>query len=512
MNGFGGHARAVSGIPVFLLIFCLGGPSLASDWTDKIQFSGHIQSDIRFMIEDYRGPKPGDGYKFEMNRNDVELKLKISPNRRVQAVLGGRLRFYGFNEAAELPELVGRDRIDPYDLQLNEAYLAVRGEIWDLKVGRMIQTWGTADMFNPTSNLSSYDFSDSLDYTAKVPNQMVEFDLYPTDWLTLKAVWVPVFKPSLLPASASLAFLVETTDDGCFKNAPVPPLGRSDIQILENYFATYDPCQLNFLTPEIRVLNPEFTIANSQAALKTQFRFDLGDVGDLDFSFSYYYGRFSFPIAYTAVADLTDNPEGGLSAVNVRYVAEVMYPRMHVAGFDFSFSAVSDKVPGFFGELAVIFPEEVNFALFVLSDGYRTDVEMSNVNVPSTPFVKATVGLDYTFTQWLYVNVQYVRGFIDEFNDSYGLHNYVVPALELKFLDNELQFRIAAAWNVDDLSAAMFPQMTWVAAPSVELTLGVWAFLGDTKPHDAQSYAGRYKFGQKAAGRSVVYFRGKISW
>lgn len=513
MGGHGGRARHLCALILLVGLSHVGAAAHAADWTDKIKFSGHVQSDIRFMIEDYRGAVPGDGYKFEMNRNDVELKLKIIPNRSVQAVVSGRLRFYGFNEAAQLTELVGRDKIDPHDLQLNEAYLAVRGKIWDLKVGRMVQTWGTADMFNPTSNLSSYDFSDPLDYMAKVPNQMVEFDLYPTDWLTIKAVWVPLFKPSLLPPSTYLGFAVETSRDGCFLNAPTPPLSRNDIDTLETVFNQYDPCSLNFLTPDMAVVIPEFSIANSQAAIKTQFRFALGDVGDLDFSFSYYYGRFSFPIAYTAAADLMDSATLGPGNLDVMYNVELMYPRMHVAGFDFSFSAASDKVPGLFGELAVTFPEEVIFGLAVLrNDVILDNLQMSSVNVPTTPFVKATVGLDYTFTKWLYVNVQYVRGFMDEFNDAYGIHNYVVPALEMKFLDNVLQFRIAAAWNVDDLSAAMFPQMTWVAAPSVELILGVWAYLGDTKPRDSKSYGGRYKFGQKAAGRSVVYLKGKVSW
>jgi len=508
-----GHARFLF-VAAFLALPAVPfSPARASDWTDMVEFSGHVQSDIRFIIEDYRGPEPGDGYKFEMNRNDVDFRLAINPARDVKAVIGGRLRFYGFNEAAKLPELVGRDKLDPYDLQLNEAYLAVRGSIWDLKVGRMVQTWGTADMFNPTDNLNAHDFSDPLDYTAKVPNQMIEIDLYPLEWLTLKAVWIPLFKPSLLPASTYLAFMVDTSSDGCFVGAPTPPLEKGDIRTLASVFEQYDPCALNFLTPDMRVLSPDFSIENSQAAAKAQFSFALGDVGDLDFSFSYYYGRFSFPVAFTAAADLRDNPAMGPGGKDVQYTVELMYPRMHVAGFDFSFSAMSDKVPGIFGELAVIFPEEVIFGLDVLRNGVILDaLEMSSVNVPSTPFVKATIGMDYTFTSWFYANVQYVRGFIDEFNDKYGIHNYLVPAVEMRFLDDELKFRVAAAWNVDDLSAALFPQMTWVAMPSVELVLGVWMYLGDTKPHDAEAYGGRYKFGQKAAGRSVVFFKGKVSW
>ena len=37
---------------------------------------------------------------------------------------------------------------------------------------------------------------------------MIEMDVYPTDWWTLKFVGVPIFKPSQLPDSSTLAFYV----------------------------------------------------------------------------------------------------------------------------------------------------------------------------------------------------------------------------------------------------------------------------------------------------------------
>lgn len=501
---------------VACLVAALPRSSPASDWTDRVRFSGHLQSDLRYVIEDYRGARPGDGHRFEMNRNDLNFRLKVEPDPRAQAVVDARFRFYGFNESSSLPELVRRDRIDPYDFQLNEAYLAVRGapfESLDVRVGRVIQSWGTADMFNPTDNLNARDFSDPLDYTAKVPNQMVELNWYPTDWLTLTAVWVPVFKPSLLPPSASLGFAVETTDDGCFLSAPTPPLAPSDIRRLQRLFAMADPCRLAFATPEVRTLSPDTTLANSQAAARARFQLDFGELGGaLDFSLSYFYGRFTFPVAYTAVAQIGPSLEDP-SVTGVRYVAELLYPRMHVAGADFAYSPPVVWLPGLFGEVAVVFPEEVTFGLAVVQNGrIQPSLLMSAVNVPSTPFVKATVGLDYTVTSWLYTNVQYVRGFFDEFNDRYGLHAYLAPAVELKFFDDELKIRAAGAWNLDDLSAAVFPEVTWVVVPSVEVTGGVWAYLGDTKPLDPESYAGRSKFGQKAAGRSVAYLKARVTW
>lgn len=501
-------------LSLFMALFLSQGSALAKKWTDMLEFSGYIQSDIRFSIDNYRGARNGDGYKFETNRNDVDFKLNFRPNNKVTAVVDARIRFYGINQANKIADLYHWNKVDRFNFQLNEAYLAVHGwpsDIVDFKLGRMIQQWGTADLFNPTDNLNSRDFSDPLDYTSKVPNQMIEFDVYPADWLSLNVVWVPIFRPSYLPPSTGLAFTVTTSRDGCFVSAPVPPLQRAQNKALGDMFGQISPCSLNFNTPKMNTIMPALSIANSQVGAKARFDVGLGDVGDINFSLSYYYGRFSFPVAYTAVAKLTDSDEPGV--INVDYIANLIYPRMQVAGFDFSFSAANPYVPGIFGEMAVIFPEKVVFGLSVLNNGKMIDsLSMSNVNVKTTPFIKATVGMDYTFTSWLYTNIQYVRGFFDEFNDAYGIHNYLVPDFDLKFLDNALLIRLSASWNLDDLSAAVFPSIIWVPAPSVEMTLGVWMNLGDTKSLDPESYAGRSKFGQKAAGRNVVYLKAKFNW
>jgi len=503
----------ISGIIIALII--PNSQALAKKWTDILDFSGHIQSDIRFSIEDYRGARNGDGYKFETNRNDVEFRLKFKPNNKVEAVVDTRLRFYGINRANKMAELFGWNKVDRFELQLNEAYLAVHGwpsDIVDFKIGRMIKQWGTADLFNPTDNLNARDFSDPLDYTAKVPNQMIEVDIYPTDWLNLSVTWVPMFKPSLLPPSTSYAFAVDTSRDGCFVSAPTPPLQRYQVKALADVFQQYNPCDLHFNTPQMNMITPGLNIKNSQVGVKANFDVGMGDAGDLSFSLSYYYGRFSFPVAYTAAASLADSATTP-GVLDVDYIVNLMYPRMQVAGFDFSYSATSPYVPGIFGEMAVIFPEKIVFGLGVLRNGRPIkSLSMGNVNVDSTPFIKATVGMDYTFTSWLYMNVQYVRGFFDEFNDVYGIHNYLIPDVDLKFLDDALTIRLSAAWSLDDMSAAIFPSVIWVPAPSVTMTLGAWWNLGDTKPLDAESYAGRSKFGQKAAGRSVAYLKAKFNW
>ncbi|MBM4396872.1 MAG: hypothetical protein FJ087_14430 [Deltaproteobacteria bacterium] len=477
----------------------------AAGWADMVQLGGYLSSDIRYTIDDWRGPR-GSGTGWYMNRNEADFRLKLSPDPRVTGVVETKLRFYGFNNADDVGDLSDRAKVDPFDVRLEEAWVAVRPAPWmDIKVGRMIQSWGSVDMFNPTDNLNARDFSDPLDYASKVPNQMIELDFYPTNWLTLTAVWVPVFKPSMLPPSAVMGFAVEYDSQGCFAAAPTPPLGRADVDELFGYFGALDRCKLSFLPTEVRTVEPELDIANSQAAARAKFQ-----IGDLDLSLSYYYGRFTFPIAYTAVAELvSDGPGTVQGKTNVKYQAEVMYPRMQVAGLDFSYSAPWFFDVGFVGELAVIFPERVDFALLAKPLG---DKVFSSVNVPSTPFVKASAGLDYTFTKWLYVNAMYVRGFFDEFNDRFGLHNYTVLPTELKFFEDELQIRLAGALDCNDLSAVTYPQITWVAAPSLEFIAGVMLFIGDTKPADGFDYGSRSKFGQKAAGRDFVFFKTKFTW
>jgi len=530
---------------VSLCLCALNGAAWAEGWTDKLEFSGYLSSDIRYQIEDHRGAKDGEGFGFEMNRNDVNFRLSILPYEKVQAVIDTRLRFYGFNESADIPQMVRRNKIDPWDFYLDEAYLNIKGMIWDkldLKIGRMAQTWGTADQFNPTDNLNARDFSDPLDYSSKVPNEMVEIDIFPADWVYLKLVWVPLFKPSQLPPSAALAFNIETLDNGEIY-FPAPPISKQETKNLISFFTDpvnakelFGGAQLNLMKPEVRAVMPKTDIQNSQAAAKLGFH-----LGGVDFSFSYYYGRFTFPVAYTAVADVilpysdatphgvTDKGELDPKKVNVKYIAEILYPRMHVAGFDFAYSAPWLFDLGIVGEVAVFMPEQVDFGMRFYVNGQRGDLdptirdvlvknglkgEYRKINVPRDPFVKATVGLDYTFTSWLYANAMYVRGFFDEFNDAYGLHNYFVAATEFSFLESEFKIRLSTVLNCDDLSAVFYPELTWIVYPSVELKGGVFYYFGDTRPtgDDRYDYAAKSRFGQKAAGRSVAFLKAKVNW
>lgn len=481
----------------------------APDWVEKISLSGSVSSDVRFNLENYRGPVRGQGFDFAVNRNDLIVHAEITPLDPLVAVIDARLRYYGVSEVASLPQLSNRAKIDPFNVELDQAYVGVRGVpfSWlDLKIGRMVQTWGSADVFNPVDNLNARDFFDVMDYSRKVPNQMIEVNVYPHSKVTITGVFVPTFRPSQLPPSAVLGFAINKDAQGCLIDAPAPPLrNKDDAKRLADTFASIDPCALDFADPEVRTLLPGDSIENAQAAVRAQFK-----LGDLDIAGSYYYGRFTFPVAYTAVAHTAPSTSAP-GKVDVAYVAEVMYPRMQVAGVDFSYSAPWFFDVGLVGELAVIFPEQVNFGMRAYQ-GSAKILEFGSVNLPSDPFVKATIGLDYTFTKWLYVNAMFVHGFFDEFNDLYGLHNYVVAAAELKFHGDDVLLRLSGMLDVTDLSSVANPTLTWIIVPGVEAIAGVMIFGGHTVARDPLDYAARSKFGQKAAGRSQAFLKAKFTW
>jgi hypothetical protein len=479
------------------------------EWLDKISFSGWAQSDLRFNVDNYRGVKDGDGYKFSTNRNDLDLRLEITPIEQLAAVVDARLRYFGFQEVTQLVQTTDRNKVDPFNVDLDQAYLSVRGVPFkwlDIKAGRMVQTWGSADVFAPTDNISARDFSDPMDFARKVPNQMLEVDMYPTDWLTLNVVWVPVFKPAQLPPSTSFGFAVERDSNGCLLSSPPAPLTKENAAALAKSFAGVDPCMLNFKDPVVNTVMPQTRFADSQVGVRAKFKI----ASEFDVTLSYYYGRFTFPVALDAVAITTPSATNP-SKLDINYVAEVMYPRMQVLGLDFSYTAPWLDDIQVIGEMAVIFPEEVDFALRAYSGSTKV-LDLANANVPSTPFIKATVGLEYRFTKWLMVNGMYVRGFFDEFNDIYGLHNYITLTPRLNFLGDTLNIQIATMLDLNDLSNYYSPTLTWVAVPGVEFTLGAWVYGGSTHPKDPLDYASKLKFGQKATGRSVAFLKTKVSW
>src|SRR5207237_4232252 len=114
---------------------------------------------------------------------------------------------YGDSDVADLDSTLYRERIDPYYIEADAAYLDIYKILphLDLRIGRQIVSWGSADKFNPTNNLNTLDLSDPLLFGKALANNMIRADWNPWGDLIVTAVWVPIFRPAQLPRTAPLA-------------------------------------------------------------------------------------------------------------------------------------------------------------------------------------------------------------------------------------------------------------------------------------------------------------------
>lgn len=499
-------------------------------------YGGTISSDIRYRLngEEVVSPYPSQyrllKYGFSRNENLINGHIGMSIANKVKAVGDVDLYLYGYSDVNDIDGLTLREKVDPYRIEVNAAYLDVYRLLpgLDVRIGRQIVSWGAADKFNPTNNVNTLDFSDPLLFGKALANNMIRLDWNPKgDWI-ITGVVVPIFRPSQLPRTAPLALLnpdrpLSIQDDAV----------RRSVSLLESI---YRPQQVNVYT-----MVPEASIKNVQVALKVS-----GRILDQDVSLSYYRGRFGFPVPATTIFS-----PGGIADVGV------VWPRMDVLGADISGTIEKLAGMGYWIEAGVFFPQRVSFALyndmgghfeerFTVKDGVaaanpvNVDAKGHYLSDPvgarplindSTPFLKLTMGGDLSLGKHVYINVQYVHGFFDEFGAGYAWHlgahpsddprkdqrigDYMVAGTDLKFFSDKLLFRffgilklpsidVENHWKLEKWtpSGVLFPQIAYQVWDGTELSVGGFVFLGDSSS----------KFGDPAVGASEVFLKAKFSY
>ena len=500
----------------------------------EFKFGGQIASDIRYRLNGEEIP-PGLStvpfpsqqrllkYGFSRNENLIKAQLTMTIASKVKAVADVDFVWYGYSDVNNISADTLHENVDPYRLEAHAAFVDVYRLLphLDLRIGRQVVVWGAGDKFNPTNNLNSLDLSDPLLFGKALANQMIKLDYNPWGDIIISAVWVPIFRPAQLPRTAPLA-LTQV-------QRPAPVQEQYIRDQLGNLAAANPPDAINVYT-----LQPEPSIQNSQFGLRIA-----GRLLNQDVSLSYYHGRFGLPSpSFTINADRA----GGGREVNVA----VMWPRMDVLGIDVAGSIEKLKGLGYWVEGAVYFPQEVTYGVYNRSstgptgavtfpmnaDGtYRTNIGpeefMRGTVIPTTPFFKLTAGLDFSWNKYLYTNIQYVHGFIDEFGAGkqyYALPgegpggasrgedrigDYMVLGADLKLFSDALLIRLFGAFkipHVDELypkfTAVIFPQLAWAVWDATELSLGAFIFLGDSST----------KFGDPAAGASELFAKAKFTY
>jgi hypothetical protein len=484
----------------------------------EVEWGAFVENDLRAAV--HRVDEPG------FNRNQTtlgtDLKVNLVPDT-LRFVGDLKFAWVGFTRDTEFEGLTTRETVSPYWLESDAAYVEVIGLVpaLDLRVGRQIVHWGSADMFNPTNNLNALDLEDPLMFGESVANQMIRLDWYPGEGnFIFSAVWVPVFQPALLPGSAMLA-VGDTSAELPF----VKPTDRLDAERLRNIWLR-NPEYYEVADPEVTAEMPEFSMRNSQVGLRVQWL-----TGLFDMSLSYYRGRDGIPVtraSYSSTYGTGEFAEDGTPVLGVETDARLVYPQKQVIGFDLAGQLPFLDDAGLWFEGALIFPEKVNMSFDVTEVAPGAQV-IVGPTVDNTPFYKYTIGSDYSVNEHLFITAQFIHGFPDEFG-AHAIHDFVVGGLDTKWLQEKLLIRLFFVGELphedDDLpldddndgqvesfakgatrdgtmsALVFFPQVTVKPVDGLELAVGGYFTFGHRES----------KLAQPATGPSLVFFRARASF
>jgi len=370
--------------------------------------------------------------------------------------------------------------------------------------------WGVADQFNPTNNLNSDDLRDPLLFGKQQPNFMVKADYWINKTWSMSGVLVPIFKPALLPVSATL---------GAADIQRMPFLDDTFRHLIESEFGYAASSAVGYPTI-VRSLTP---VLPGPSADNMQFSFRLaGSLAEQDIALSYYLGRTDFPQPFSnhtsQVNGVKCDPNAANNCISGVLATDVLltYPRMHVYGLNMSgelnpFKWLSDSVHGlgYRLEAALIVPQRTTLQLTqdalpaLLQNAGEYDYQAAGhpggqppAVIEGTAFAKWTLGLDYTFGAHVYANAQWVHGLADEFGAGDFFHagwtvrasgvstngaltnatcvipkngaqcatetvaprlgDYLVLGADFKFLEDAALFRLFTVWDLNGVSTSQW--------------------------------------------------------
>jgi hypothetical protein len=507
--------------PVILLVLSITLSAKAQVEAD-FRWKAELYTDIRTTIcGGELAPCPTNVESFDYERFETGIRGEVL-GKYGGWVLGKAqldILYLETGQTSSFSELLDRNQLDPFRIESRALFVTFTdagADGLDISLGRKQLVWGASDKFRPTSNLVPLDVQDPLAFGDTVAQEMVHIRYSPYvfggdeddpwfDELFFEVAWVPLFKPAWLPSSAEIAF---SDVNEQFRNARTPILAS-----MANDQVGYVQ-QGSEVSVIPTIVRPDFDIQHSMIGARMGF-----NLGGVDMSFSYFYGYDDFPRAEEAV--VTGN------TIDVNVDLTLSYPKVHVVGIDMATSLDFLDGVGLWAEVAF----NIHDDLYITIDGTEFAGNGQGQVFQNGPelelekgfFIKATVGMDYTPFPWWYINVQYLRGFVDEFGAN-KLGDYLVAGMDFKMLRDKLLLRIfglvkfpvtcdtdrfglcledtgpGARRRREDASAAIFPQIVVAPVNGAEFTVGAFLYFG----------ARDTKFGSPTTGASTVFARARI--
>lgn len=393
--------------------------------------------------------------------NDYEDLFEVHPKAfiKLKHPISDRLSIF-VSASASYDYYTGGYTHYNHEIELDEAYLDIFFDKFDLRIGNQIVTWGMTDIVNPTDNINPMDitkfitgevdenkmpiFAAKLDYYYK--NTTAEFVLIPffeehryqlwdTDWA--------FYRPGIL---------------GEYAGGMFPWAGLLDEESM-NLISSVSYEVTSPITPDE---SPE----NFQGGVRISSK-----IRGWDFSVSYLNTLDKYPTVYLS-EDLRDAIENdtvesyimGLTPQELSQILRLEYERYHVIGFDF---ATTYGKYGFRGEMG----------LFLNRFTYTDEL------VPiKKDYIEYVIGVDRTFGDNLYVNLQFIQKIIldykkeiieDEIQNSATLYAYD------KFFNEKLIPEVRLYYNINDGDFYVTPKLTYKYTDTLEFSLGLNILEGD---------------------------------
>ncbi len=398
-----------------ILMFLLALPLFAG-----VKFGGYLEFYGRYWLK-------SDSARWTMNRETFKLNTEADMGEHLHFKVENYMVHDGFPAVFTPEDLTSRGKLSPLSIRLGETYADVYDFLvpdFDLRIGRQIVNWGTADKINPTSNINPYDMEDFMDFGKRLPVNAARA-FYSTDLLNFEFVFAPIFTPSFMPAN-------EFTEALTSNSSTLPPGVTRTRTVIQ--------------TPVPKVSE------SSSFAGKVS-----GNFFDWDVSLSYFHGRLTVPFPKKMEISVEDSTPV--------LVTTMGFPEINVIGADFSGSPFG---VGFWGEFAYIMPEK-----YVLENTL-----LGPDTLLKKPFLKYVIGGDYTFKNGFYLNFQFIHGFTNEYGDS--LNDYVTFRLEKKFLNDRLKVaplgiaaEIADWSNVkENYGVILNPELVYSPFDNIEFKVG----------------------------------------
>ena len=428
---------------LLVLLILTSGIANAQE-ANSLKLSGELFTDQRFLLK-----SPND-WAWNENRLTLNLDKKITDNSKFYSEIW--LRNIGLPDINSSSDLYNKGIIDPYNLEVREAYVQLYGFLTknlDVTIGRQRIVWGTADKLNPTDNLNPLDLEDILDFVRRRGSDAINLNYYLNNDFSLQGIFIPFFQPANMPV-------------GIFANILSPSLELPQGMVLKDLSDT--------------LMMPRYNLGESSTA-GLKFK---GFAKGVDFSLSYVWGYDGLPFATRN----TFTPVDAFGGTKIN--SQLSFARTHIIGADM---ATSIAGIGFWAEAAAFIPNKNIIMTNDLSAFYPQSpvpVTQDSLILDKTkPYIKFVVGGDYNFSDGSYLNLQYMHGFFHE-RGAENLNDYFFLRYEKTFLNDKLKITpigggfIVTDWNniKDNYALVYMPEIAYKATINSEITVSTTIFDG----------------------------------